>query len=80
MQEPWYYTDFSTAQMYVPLSRFWPEVDDALRRAAYNRGVHVRFLGSCWNHTSPDMIKFLRSLADITLTGDKNGTIQAVSR
>lgn len=62
--------------------RFWPEVDDALRRAAYNRGVHVRFLGSCWNYTSPDMIKFLKSLADISLTatGNSNGTIQAVCR
>ena len=59
--------------------RFWPTVDDALRRAAFNRGVHVRFLGSLWNYTSPDMPHFLRSLADMSKTGTYEGIIEAVS-
>ena len=59
--------------------RYWPVVDDALRRAAYDRGVHVRFLGSVWEHTAPDQIKFLASLAADSPIGSMNGTIQAVS-
>ena len=54
-------------------------MDDALRRAAYDRGVHVRFLGSIWSHTSHDMIHYLRSLADLSLTGSTKGIIEAVS-
>ena len=54
-------------------------MDDALRRAAYDRGVHVRFLGSVWEHTSPDQIKFLASLAAMSGTGVRGGTIETVS-
>ena len=73
----------SEVVLYIdPLSlprRYWPVVDDALRRAAYDRGVHVRFLGSFWEHTSPDQVKFLASLAADNPVGRYNGTIQAVS-
>ena len=65
---------------YMCVHRFWPTVDDALRRAAYDRGVHVRFMGSIWNHTSPDQVRFLSSLAALSGTGSRNGTIEAVSQ
>uniref|UniRef100_G3UL33 5'-3' exonuclease PLD3 n=1 Tax=Loxodonta africana TaxID=9785 RepID=G3UL33_LOXAF len=43
--------------------RFWPAVDDGLRRAAYERGVKVRLLVSCWGHSELSMRAFLLSLA-----------------
>ncbi|XP_037073588.1 5'-3' exonuclease PLD3-like [Pollicipes pollicipes] len=41
---------------------FWPVIDDALRRAAVDRGVEVLLLASHWNHTHADMYHGLRSL------------------
>lgn len=43
--------------------RYWPVIDDALRKAAFDRKVHVRLLASLWNHTRSDMKYYLRSLA-----------------
>lgn len=43
--------------------RFWPAIDDGLRRAAYERRVKVRLLVSCWGHSDPSMLSFLLSLA-----------------
>ncbi|XP_002723308.2 5'-3' exonuclease PLD3 [Oryctolagus cuniculus] len=43
--------------------RFWPAIDDGLRRAAYERNVKVRLLVSCWGHSEPAMRAFLLSLA-----------------
>ncbi|XP_064599965.1 5'-3' exonuclease PLD3-like [Liolophura sinensis] len=50
-------------------SKFWPIIDDELRRAAFDRQVQVRVLGSLWNHTDPSMLKFLTSLSEISRTG-----------
>ena len=48
---------------FIPLlRRFWPVIDDRLRRAAYERGVSVRVMASHWNHTRPDMADWLLSL------------------
>uniref|UniRef100_G3VES0 5'-3' exonuclease PLD3 n=1 Tax=Sarcophilus harrisii TaxID=9305 RepID=G3VES0_SARHA len=46
-----------------PHPRFWPAIDDALRRAAFERGVRVRLLVSCWGHSEPALRPFLLSLA-----------------
>ena len=43
--------------------RFWPVIDDALRRASLERGVEIRIMASWWNHSNPDMVKYLNSLA-----------------
>ncbi|XP_061453836.1 5'-3' exonuclease PLD3 isoform X2 [Rhineura floridana] len=43
--------------------RFWPVIDDHLRKAAYERRVLIRLLVSCWRHSKPIMFPFLRSLA-----------------
>lgn len=43
--------------------RYWPVIDDALRKAAFDRKVHVRLLASLWNHTRFDMKYYLQSLA-----------------
>lgn len=37
-------------------------LDNALRAAAFNKGVHVRLLVSCWFNTDPTMFAYLRSL------------------
>lgn len=42
---------------------YWPIIDDALRRASIERGVHVSLLMSWWKHTKPDMINYLKSLS-----------------
>ncbi|XP_033014398.1 phospholipase D3 [Lacerta agilis] len=43
--------------------RFWPVIDDHLRKAAYERRVRVRLLVGCWRHSKANMFPFLRSLA-----------------
>uniref|UniRef100_A0A8D0HPY0 5'-3' exonuclease PLD3 n=1 Tax=Sphenodon punctatus TaxID=8508 RepID=A0A8D0HPY0_SPHPU len=43
--------------------RYWPAIDDHLRKVAYERRVHVRLLIGCWKHSKPSMFPFLRSLA-----------------
>ncbi|XP_012601935.1 5'-3' exonuclease PLD4 isoform X1 [Microcebus murinus] len=59
---------YASVMEYFPTTRFarparyWPALDDALRAAAFSRGVRVRLLVSCWLHTDPAMFPFLRSL------------------
>ncbi|XP_050784509.1 5'-3' exonuclease PLD3 isoform X2 [Gopherus flavomarginatus] len=43
--------------------RYWPTIDNHLRKAAYERQVHIRLLISCWEHSKPAMFPFLKSLA-----------------
>ncbi|XP_015238879.1 PREDICTED: phospholipase D3-like isoform X1 [Cyprinodon variegatus] len=53
---------------YLPLSqytepvRFWPAIDSSLRAAACTRGVQVRLMVSCWEHSPASMFTFLQSL------------------
>lgn len=54
-------------------------IDDALRKAAYDKGIEVRLLGSHWNHTSCDMKRFLNSLGSWDDIGRLNGSIETVS-
>uniref|UniRef100_UPI00358F1CD5 5'-3' exonuclease PLD3-like n=1 Tax=Myxine glutinosa TaxID=7769 RepID=UPI00358F1CD5 len=42
--------------------RFWPLIDDALRRAAYEHRVHVKLLVGCWRKTHDNLFVFLQSL------------------
>lgn len=64
--------------MCVLLESYWSKIDDALRYAAY-RGIHVRLMGSYWNHTDTDMIHFMKSLCDDSDVG-YHGTLEAVSQ
>ena len=54
--------DYFPTTIYTPHPEFWPDIDDALRRAAINRGVSVRLLASHWDHTRPAMLRYLASL------------------
>lgn len=64
---------------HVCTCRYWAKIDDALRSAAYNRGVTVRLMGSHWNHTDKDMSLFFASLSANSGTGPFGGKIQTVS-
>ena len=55
--------DYLPAIIYSPHYRFWPVIDDELRRAAIERGVEVRIMGSFWKHTPSAMLQYLCSLA-----------------
>jgi len=63
--------DYIPATLYTHPMKFWPKIDDALRRAAINRGVRVRLLTSHWAHTRPAIARFLRSLADLSGSNPK---------
>ena len=51
------------SHVFVFMCRYWPVIDDALRHAAFDRGVKVRLMGSLWNHTAPDMKNYFQSLS-----------------
>ncbi|XP_020611844.1 phospholipase D3-like [Orbicella faveolata] len=55
--------DYFPTTLYTDQRTYWPVIDDALRKAAFDRKVHVRLLASLWNHTRSDMKYYLRSLA-----------------
>jgi hypothetical protein len=42
--------DYLPVVEYVTPMRYWPDIDDALRAAAF-RGVQVRFLVSLWDYS-----------------------------
>ncbi|KAM7023981.1 5'-3' exonuclease PLD4 isoform 2-T2 [Acridotheres tristis] len=52
---------FPTSRFIQP-KRYWPAIDNALRRAAFNHRAQVRLLVSCWAYTDPAMLHYLRSL------------------
>ncbi|CAM9110371.1 unnamed protein product [Bubo scandiacus] len=52
-------TEFSHPQ------RFWPAIDNRLRKAVFERRVKVRLLVGCWRHSRVTMFPFLKSLAAV---------------
>ncbi|XP_042201178.1 5'-3' exonuclease PLD3 [Callorhinchus milii] len=58
--------DFLPLCQYSQPQRFWPPLDDALRRAGCERGVEVRLLVGCWQHSHPSMYIFLQSLTALS--------------
>ncbi|XP_074548897.1 5'-3' exonuclease PLD4 [Halichoeres trimaculatus] len=53
---------FPTTRFERP-QRYWPFIDDAIRRAAFERGIRIRMLISCGRDSDPAMLPFLQSLA-----------------
>lgn len=66
--------DYFPTTLYTDQRTFWPVIDDALRRAAFDRKVRVRLMASEWNHTRTDMKNYLRSL--VALNTANNASIQ----
>ncbi|XP_009903012.2 5'-3' exonuclease PLD4 [Dryobates pubescens] len=52
---------FPTSRFIHP-ERYWPAIDNALRCAAFNNRVQIHLLVSCWTHSDPAMLYYLRSL------------------
>ncbi|CAI5452199.1 unnamed protein product [Caenorhabditis angaria] len=73
--------DYIPATIYMKKepNRYWSEIDDSIRGAAY-RGVEVRMLISHWNHSRKEMIAYLKSLEAINdgmpKRGEKQGKIK----
>lgn len=57
--------NYSPTTEYSDPKRFWPEIDDHLRKATYERNVKVRLLISCWKHSQRSMFPFLKSLDSV---------------
>ncbi|NXJ87087.1 PLD3 Phospholipase, partial [Trogon melanurus] len=49
----------------LSLPRFWPAIDNRLRKAVFERHVKVRLLAGCWRHSKAAMFPFLKSLAAV---------------
>ncbi|XP_063850084.1 5'-3' exonuclease PLD3-like isoform X3 [Scylla paramamosain] len=58
--------DYFPKTLYEHKTKFWPLIDNALRRAAIERRVRVRLLASHWSHSRPDLPLFLHSLSALT--------------
>lgn len=67
--------DFIPATLYMENKRYWPDLDNALREAAF-RGVHVRLLVGKWNYTKPEEEFYLKSLSMITPAFHTGGSIE----
>jgi len=67
--------DYLPATAFQRKNVFWPDIDDAMRRAAFDNGVHVRFLVGNWSHSDPVMFDFLRSLKAFSPTC-RHGSIE----
>lgn len=57
--------DYTPTMEFSFPKRYWPEIDNHLRKAVYERYVHVRLLISCWASSKPPMFPFLKSLAGL---------------
>lgn len=58
--------DYFPTTLYTRKPHFWPVIDDAIRKAAIERGVEVRMLISHWDHTRPNIKNYLKSLQDLS--------------
>uniref|UniRef100_A0A1I7XIP1 PLDc_3 domain-containing protein n=1 Tax=Heterorhabditis bacteriophora TaxID=37862 RepID=A0A1I7XIP1_HETBA len=59
--------DYAPHTLYMKDNNFWYGVlDEAIRRAAFDRKVKVRFLCSRWAHTYPEFYSYLHSLQDLS--------------
>lgn len=54
--------DYIPAIIYDKPYRYWPVIDDELRKAAIERNIDVRVMSSNWSHTEEQMIQYLCSL------------------
>lgn len=58
--------DYIPAMLYTPHHQFWPDIDIKLRSLAIDKNIKIRLLVSHWKHTTPAILPFLKSLADIS--------------
>lgn len=54
--------NYSPTTEFIYPRKFWPRIDNALRRAAFERNVRVRFLFSDWSHVKEEELVWYNSL------------------
>ncbi|ALC39430.1 CG9248 [Drosophila busckii] len=59
--------DYYPLLVFTSKQHYWPEIDNALRKAAIERGVSVKLLISWWRHSDESMKHYLRSLQDLSM-------------
>jgi len=57
--------DYSASTLYLTPNTFWPEIQNALMAAAFNRNVSVHLLFSLWDHTPLSTLQFINAINDI---------------
>lgn len=62
--------DYSPSSQFDHPKRYWPVIDDAIKRAAYERKVGIRLLVSCGRDSDPIMRLFLQSLDSLNSPTD----------
>lgn len=67
--------NYSPRTEFIWPKRFWPRIDNALRRAASERRVQVRLLFSDWSHAKEEEIMWYRSLNAVQSKTLKGGGI-----
>ncbi|KAH8293152.1 hypothetical protein KR044_007052, partial [Drosophila immigrans] len=68
--------DYFPLIVFGPKLQYWPEIDNALRTAAVERGVSVKLLISSWKHSDPSMDNYLLSLQDLAMKSRHHVDIQ----
>ncbi|KAL9871329.1 5'-3' exonuclease PLD3-like [Glossina fuscipes] len=58
--------DYYPLIMYTENMRYWPFIDDALRKVAIENKVKIKLLISWWRYSSKSENYFLKSLTDLT--------------
>lgn len=67
--------NYSPRTEFIWPKKYWPRIDNALRRAATERNVRVRLLFSDWSHTKDEEIMWYKSLNEIQSKTLKGGGI-----
>ncbi|XP_056152333.1 5'-3' exonuclease PLD4 [Lampris incognitus] len=67
--------DYFPSTQFEKPKRYWPAIDDAIRRAAFEQHIKIRMLISCGRDSDPAMLPFLESLASMHSPG-QNISIQ----
>lgn len=68
--------DYYAAMIYKDPKLYWSVIDEALRKAAFDRGLKVYLLSSRWPHTSGQQTAFIKSLNEFGKMPYINGSIE----
>ncbi|XP_062121112.1 5'-3' exonuclease PLD3 [Drosophila sulfurigaster albostrigata] len=68
--------DYYPLIVYSTHVQYWPPIDNALRKAAVERGVAVKLLVSWWKHSDPNEDNYLRSLQELSTSNNHQVDIQ----
>ncbi|KAL0281226.1 UNVERIFIED_CONTAM: hypothetical protein PYX00_002277 [Menopon gallinae] len=63
--------DYFPLNLYTHRYKFWPIIDNEIRRAVIERGVNVKILISHWRSTRPMIFKFMNSLRSLDRVNGK---------